>query len=76
MTTSTLTARKSRKQSTIHLNGQTINQHDLTLTDSGFEFYVDSECDAYKAAFVYRSREVSVVFAEGVQKWLVIVSKA
>ena len=75
MTTTTLTARKTRKESIIHLNGQSIKQLDLTLTDSGFEFFVESEADAYKAAYVYRSREVRVIFAEGVQRWMVIAGK-
>jgi hypothetical protein len=75
MTNATITARKTSKESTIHLKGQAIKQYDLTLTDSGFEFFVATEADAYKAAYVYRNQEVRVVFAEGVSKWLVIVEK-
>jgi hypothetical protein len=71
----TLAPRKTRKESVIHLGKESIKQFDLTLTDDGFDFFVETEMEAYKAAYVYKSREVRVQFAEGAQRWMVSVSK-
>jgi hypothetical protein len=54
---------------------ETIIQRELTLVDWGFHFFVDSEIEAYKAAYVYRHSPhgVKVEFAAGVQQWMVTV---
>lgn len=59
------------------INGQheVIVQHDMEVKVWGLEFSVDSELDAYKAAYEYRynAHGVKVDFAEGSGQWKVIV---
>jgi hypothetical protein len=52
-----------------------IIQNELTQNDWGFRFFVETELDAFKAAYLYRNNEhgVKVEFAQGVQKWMVTV---
>lgn len=51
-----------------------IIQHEIEKVDWGFHFFVDSELDAYKAAYVYKGHPaVKVEFARGVQRWMVTV---
>lgn len=54
---------------------ETINQYNIELLDWGFHFFVDSELDAFKAAYQYRNTPhgVRVEFAQGVSKWMVTV---
>ena len=54
---------------------ETIRQCEITQKDWGFSFFVDSELEAYKAAYAYRNSPhgVEVVFAGGAQKWMVTV---
>lgn len=56
---------------------QSIKQEELERTDWGFNFFTETELDAYKAAYLYRNSnvEVKVEFAAGVQKWMVTVFK-
>jgi hypothetical protein len=63
-----------------HKNRQTnkaenIKQHDLEMVDWGFHFFVDSEIEAYKAAYQYRNSKhgCKVEFASGVQRWMITV---
>jgi hypothetical protein len=55
-----------------------IKQHDLEMLGWGFHFFVDSEIEAYKAAYQYRDSEngVKVEFAGGAQRWMVTVFNA
>lgn len=55
-----------------------IKQHDLEMVDWGFHFFVESELEAYKAAYQYRNAPhgAKVEFAGGVQKWMVTVFNA
>jgi hypothetical protein len=54
---------------------ETINQYDIEIVGWGFHFFVDSELDAFKAAYQYRNAPHGVIveFAGGVQKWMVTV---
>lgn len=54
---------------------ETIAQQDLEMVDWGFRFFVDSELEAYKAAYQYRSSKhgAKVQFAIGAQRWMVTV---
>lgn len=60
------------KQTQAH---ETIVQQDLAETDWGFRFFVNSELEAYKAAYLYRSSKhgAKVQFAGGAQRWMVTV---
>lgn len=57
---------------------ETIVQHELTTLTWGFAFLVDSELDAYKAAYEYRNNKhgVKIEWAGGAEKWMVIVFNA
>lgn len=50
-------------------------QENITEQNWGIEFFVESESDAYKAAYCYRNTPhgVRVDYAQGVNKWMVIV---
>lgn len=63
------------KKTNIH---EEIIQRDLEMVDWGFHFFVDSEIEAYKAAYQYRlaPHGAKVEFAGGVQKWMVTVFNA
>lgn len=54
---------------------EVIEQRDLEMVPWGFEFFVDSEVGAFKAAYLYRNgpHGVKVEFAAGVQSWMVTV---
>lgn len=54
---------------------EVILQHDLAETGWGFHFFVESELEAYKAAYVYRDNQhgVKVEFAGGAKRWMVTV---
>lgn len=43
--------------------------------EEGFSFCVDSELDAYQAAFLYQRQSVRVNYAPQVEKWLIQVNK-
>lgn len=51
---------------------------DLTKKDWGFSFFVDSELDAYKAAYEYRNSEhgAKVEFSQSLDKWMITVFNA
>jgi len=52
-----------------------INQRELEVKDWGFSFFVDSESEAYKAAYSYRNSPhgVEVQWAGGAEEWMVTV---
>lgn len=54
---------------------ESIRMLDVTKLDWGFRFFVDSEFDAYKAAYEYRNNihGTKVEFAKGTQQWMVTV---
>ena len=54
---------------------EVINQYELEMVDWGFNFFVDDEISAFKAAYQYRNAPhgVKVEFAGGVQRWTVTV---
>jgi hypothetical protein len=74
MTTATLTPKQYRAQDTIHLGKEAIKIYEVTLRNEGFEFFTITESDAYKAAYIYRDQSVRVLFAKGVQRWMVVVN--
>lgn len=53
----------------------TIRRSDITMKDWGFSFFVETELEAYKAAYVHRNalHGVKVEFAHGAGKWMVTV---
>ena len=61
-----------------HKNAKTgkaekINQRSLTRDDWGFSFFVDSELEAYKAAYQYQDRTTEVEYAPNAEEWIVTV---
>lgn len=55
----------------------TIIQYNLEIVDWGLRFFVDTEIEAYKAAYSYRfSPETLVEFVAGAERWQVTVFKA
>lgn len=54
---------------------ETIIQHELEQVSWGFRFFVNSELEAYKAAYQYRMAKngAKVQFAVGSQRWMVTV---
>ena len=54
---------------------ETIIGYDLEKLGWGFHFFVASELNALKAAYIYRHNPygVRVEFAQGVQRWMVTV---
>lgn len=58
--------------------GEVIHQRNIEVVDWGFHFFVDSEMDAFKAAYLYRDagHGVKVEFAGGAQEWMVTVFNA
>lgn len=50
-------------------------QQDLTIVDWGFYFFVETELEAYKAAYAYRETKngAKVDFAGVAQRWRVTV---
>lgn len=52
-----------------------IKQYDITMVDWGFNFFVDDELSAFKAAYQFRDSPNGVIveFAGGVQRWMVTV---
>ena len=57
---------------------EVINQRNIEELDWGFRFFVDSEMDAFKAAYQYRNSPhgTMVEFAGGLQSWMVTVFNA
>jgi hypothetical protein len=55
--------------------GEVIAMSDITQLDYGFYFYVESEIEAYKAAYLYRNSPhgCAVSWAGGVKRWRVTV---
>jgi hypothetical protein len=55
-----------------------IRQEDIRQEGWGFEFFVDSEPEAYRAAYLYRNNPhgCKVDYAGGIGKWVVIVFNA
>jgi hypothetical protein len=54
---------------------ETIAMQNLTKNDWGFCFFVDTELEAFKAAYEYRNNPhgCRVEFAGGVKMWMVTV---
>ncbi len=54
---------------------ETIVQHDKEMKDWGFSFFLDSEMEAFKAAYIYRNSPHGTIveFAQGIGKWMVTV---
>jgi len=54
---------------------ETICQRGMDSKDWGFSFLVDSELDAYKAAYIYKDSPhgVLVEYAHGSQSWMITV---
>ena len=54
---------------------ETINCREYSEKDWGFSFFVDSEVEAYKAAYKYSNSKhgVKVEFAGGAGEWMVTV---
>lgn len=52
-----------------------IEKSDITATDWGFHFFVETEMKAYKSAYLYRFSPggCKVEFAPGAQKWMITV---
>jgi len=61
----------------ISVNGKdkAIKTHFFAQYEEGFSFCVDSELEAYQAAFLYQRQSVRVNYAPLLGKWLVQVNK-
>lgn len=68
-------ATATRKEMTVHVNGESIKCQEIERLGWGFRFFVDSEMDAFKAAYNYRYNPhgTKVEFAGGAQRWMVTV---
>lgn len=54
---------------------EVIKQYEINQVDWGFWFFVDTELDAFKAAYQYRKSPhgCKVEYAKGVGRWMVTV---
>ncbi len=66
------------KTDKIYLNKQPIIRRDIEIVGWGLRFLVDSELDAYKAAYVHRNNPYGVKVEQGLNTghWLVTVWNA
>ena len=72
-----------RTRDTMHTRNKKTDEHEsiaqteIRLEDWGLVFFVESELDAFKAAYLYRldTRRVEVDYAKGAEKWMVTVFK-
>jgi hypothetical protein len=76
-----MTKMTSRKKDRMYLKNKRtgatefISQTDVELVDWGFHFFVDSELDAYKAAYEFKENQhgVKIEFTPNRGKWMITV---
>ena len=52
---------------------EVIEQIDLQLNDWGFSFFVKTELEAFKSAYLYAPKKVSIEYSEGIKMFYVTV---
>jgi hypothetical protein len=54
---------------------ESINQRNVEKSGWGFSFFVDSELDAYRAAYQYRRNKHGLIveYAAGAKEWMVTI---
>lgn len=71
--------KKPRQLGTLSINvngkNKSIKTTEFEQYEEGFSFCVDSELDAFQAAYLYQRQSVRVTYAPNVNKWLVQVNK-